>query len=336
MNERLPTKEHGVHFWADESRNLIFAIEIIREMERKLKDSPFSFELDEYYEKIVRKCEKFLRSSEGSEIPPYMDKIELYYSLPLFIKQDFIKIDGVEKSGKHAKLTLIGEGSYAQVFSFKDNFYNKKFILKRAKRDLNDKELERFKREFTTIKSLSSPYIIQVYRYNDDKNEYIMEYMDFTLRKYIEKNNSKITKETRKLIANQILRAFKYVHSKNLFHRDISPENVLIKEYEDTIVVKISDFGLVKTPDSNLTTTGTERKGRFNDPNLEIEEFRNYETVHETYALTRLIYFVMSGKTSTSNTKNINLRKFVSKGLAANCEERFQSVDEMANAVKDL
>lgn len=133
MNERLPTKEHSVYFWADESRNLIFAIEIIRDMEQKLKDSPFSFELDEYYEKIVKKSKEFLRASNGSEIPPYMEKIELYYSLPLFIKQDFIKIDGVEKSGKHAKLTLIGEGSYAQVFSFKDNFYNKKFILKRAK-----------------------------------------------------------------------------------------------------------------------------------------------------------------------------------------------------------
>ncbi len=336
MNERLPTKEHGVHFWADESRNLIFAIEIIREMEQKLKDSPFSFELDEYYEKIVRKCEKFLRSSEGSEIPPYMDKIELYYSLPLFIKQDFIKIDGVEKSGKHSKLTLIGEGSYAQVSSFKDNFYNKKFIVKKAKRDLNDKELERFKREFTTIKSLSSPYIIQVYRYNDDKNEYIMEYMDFTLRKYIEKNNSKITKETRKLIANQILRAFKYIHSKKLFHRDISPENVLIKEYEDTIVVKISDFGLVKTPDSNLTSINTRPKGYFNDPVLATEGFENYQISHEIYALTKLICFVMSGRTNTTNIKDTNLRKFLSKGLAANCEERFQSVDEIANAVKYL
>ena len=336
MNERLPTKEHSVYFWADESRNLIFAIEIIRDMEQKLKDSPFSFELDEYYEKIVKKSKEFLRASNGSKIPPYMDKIELYYSLPLFIKQDFIKIDGVEKSGKHAKLTLIGEGSYAQVFSFKDNFYNKKFILKRAKRDLNDKELERFKREFTTIESLSSPYIIQVYRYNDDKNEYIMEYMDFTLRKYIEKNNSKITKETRKLIANQILRAFKYVHSKNLFHRDISPENVLIKEYEDTIVVKISDFGLVKTPDSNLTSINTRLKGYFNDPVLATEGFENYQISHEIYALTKLICFVMSGRTNTTNIKDTNLREFLSKGLAANCKERFQSVGEMANAVKYL
>ena len=96
--------------------------------------------------------------------------------------------------------------------------------------------MKRFKKEFTTIKSLSSPYIIQVYSYNDDKNEYIIEYMDFTLREYIEKNNSKIAKETRKLIANQILRGFKYVHSKKLLHRDINPENVLIREYEDTIV----------------------------------------------------------------------------------------------------
>ena len=163
-----------------------------------------------------------------------------------------------------------------------------------------------------------------------------MEYMDFTLRKYIEKNNSKIVKETRKLIANQILRGFKYVHSKKLLHRDISPENVLIREYEDTIVVKISDFGLVKTPDSKLTSIDTKPKGYFNDPILATEGFENYQISHEIYALTKLIYFVISGRTNTTNIKEPNLRKFVSKGTSSNREERFQSVDEMINAVKNL
>lgn len=37
---------------------------------------------------------------------------------------------------------------------------------------------------------LNSPYIIDVYRYDDINNEYIMELMDCSLDKYIEKHNT--------------------------------------------------------------------------------------------------------------------------------------------------
>ena len=72
-------------------------------------------------------------------------------------------------------LKLIGSGSYANVYKYKDTFYNRPFILKRAKKELTDKEVARFKREFDVMNDLSSPYILEVYCYNPDKNEYIME-----------------------------------------------------------------------------------------------------------------------------------------------------------------
>lgn len=46
----------------------------------------------------------------------------------------------------------IGRGSYATVFSYEDSFYNKKFAIKRAQKEFSDKELERFRREYDTIK----------------------------------------------------------------------------------------------------------------------------------------------------------------------------------------
>lgn len=121
----------------------------------------------------------------------------------------------------------------------------------------------------------------------------------------------------RKNIVNQILRAFQYIHSKNLLHRDISPKNILLKLYEDVIVVKISDFGLVKIPDSQLTTVNTDFKGYFNDPSLIVEGFDKYSMVHETYALTRLIYYIMTGKTNLSDINGSDMCAFVAKGLSA-------------------
>ena len=335
MNERLPTGEHEAHFWAEPSRDLIKRIEIIFSLVSSLKETPLAFQIDPYYLDLLTRCRDFLSSSGGSALPPNMAKVELYYTLPIFLPLSSITISHKQQDFTF-DLKLIGSGSYANVCKYKDTFYNRPFILKRAKKELTDKEVARFKREFDVMNDLSSPYILEVYCYNPDKNEYIMEYMDYTLDGYIAAHNSTLTIIQRKGIAQQILRAFDYLHSKGHLHRDISPKNILIKEYDDTLVVKLSDFGLVKIPDSTLTTVNTEFKGYFNDPALVVEGFNTYGIVHETYALTRVIYFVMTGKTNTEKIANQNLRAFVERGLNPDKTKRFQNIRDMISAFKTI
>ena len=335
MNERLPTGEHEAHFWAEPSRDLIKRIEIIFSLVSSLKATPLAFQIDPYYLELLTRCRDFLSSSGGSSLPPNMAKVELYYTLPIFLPLSSITISHKQQDFTF-DLKLIGSGSYAKVYKYKDTFYNRPFILKRAKKELTDKEMARFKREFDVMNDLSSPYILEVYCYNPDKNEYIMEYMDYTLDGYIAAHNSTLTIIQRKGIAQQILRAFDYLHSKGHLHRDISPKNILIKEYDDTLVVKLSDFGLVKIPDSTLTTVNTEFKGYFNDPALVVEGFNTYGIVHETYALTRVIYFVMTGKTNTEKITNQNLRNFVERGLNPDKTKRFQNIRDMISAFKTI
>ena len=335
MNERLPTGEHEAHFWAEPSRDLIKRIEIIFSLVSSLKATPLAFQIDPYYLELLTRCRDFLSSSGGSSLPPNMAKVELYYTLPIFLPLSSITISHKQQDFTF-DLKLIGSGSYANVYKYKDTFYNRPFILKRAKKELTDKEMARFKREFDVMNDLSSPYILEVYCYNPDKNEYIMEYMDYTLDGYIAAHNSTLTIIQRKGIAQQILRAFDYLHSKGHLHRDISPKNILIKEYDDTLVVKLSDFGLVKIPDSTLTTVNKEFKGYFNDPALVVEGFNTYGIVHETYALTRVIYFVMTGKTNTEKITNQNLRNFVERGLNPDKTKRFQNIRDMISAFKTI
>lgn len=335
MNERLPTGEHEAHFWAEPSRDLIKRIDIIFSLFSSLKGTPLAFQIDSYYLDLLTRCRDFLSSSGGSSLPPHMAKVDLYYTLPIFMPLSSITISHKQQDFTF-ELKLIGSGSYANVYKYKDTFYNRPFILKRAKKELTNKKIARFKREFDVMNELSSPYILEVYCYNPDKNEYIMEYMDYTLDEYVTAHNSKLTIIQRKGIAQQILRAFDYLHSKGHLHRDISPKNILIKEYDDTLVVKLSDFGLVKIPDSTLTTVNTEFKGYFNDPALVVEGFDTYGIVHETYALTRVIYFVMTGKTNTEKISNPNLRTFVERGLNPDKTKRFQNIRDMILAFKAI
>lgn len=335
MNERLPTYDDTSYFWAEPSRQLIHNIEITLELFNSLKNTQYAFDIDSYYFELIKKCRDFLSSSNGSIIPNNMAKVDLYYTIPIFQPSTTITVQsGITSSV--TSLKAIGGGSYANVFKYKDEFYNKTFAVKKAKKDLDSKEMERFKREFELMKQLSSPYILEVYCYDDVKNEYIMEYMDITLDDYISKNNSKLSDSERKVICGQILKAFKYIHEKKMLHRDISPKNILLKKYDDVKVIKLADFGLVKIPNSTLTDANTAFKGYFNDPALVVEGFDNYSIIHETYALTRIVYYVMTGKTSTDNIKNQKLQEFIRKGLSSEYDKRFQSVEEMIQAFRAI
>jgi tRNA A-37 threonylcarbamoyl transferase component Bud32 len=335
MNQCLPTGDYTARFWAEPSRNLIKAIEIATGLQRTLKNSKFAFAFDVYYADLIEISQGFLSRSGGSIIPEHMDKVELYYTLPIFIMQNSVTVDSLSDK-KTFELKFIGEGSYADVFKYKDSFYQKWFVLKRAKKGLNEKEMARFKREFEQMYEFNSPYIVEVYCYNVAENEYIMEFMDCTLDEYIKSNNSKLMISQRKGLANQILRAFQYIHAKGLLHRDVSPKNILLKLYDDVPVVKVADFGLVKIPDSSLTTVNTEFKGYFNDPALVVDGFHSYSVLHETYALTRLLYFIMTGKTNTEKIKDSNLKMFVEKGLSSDKKQRFQTVLELTGEFKKI
>lgn len=229
-------------------------------------------------------------------------------------------------------MSLIGEGSYAKVYKYKDPFYKKNFVVKRAKDNLNDKEIERFKREFVTMKEFKSPYIVEVYNYD----EYYMEYMDATLDEYIPKNNAKLNVSKRIGIVRQMLKAFELIHSKSNLHRDINPKNILIKNLDDVDIIKIADFGLIQVWRSQLTNIWTEFKGYFNDPSLIVEGFHTYNVCHETYALTRVIVFVMTGKTNLNNIKDECVKSLIQKGLSLDKDKRFQSIEELIHFFNKL
>lgn len=334
MNQRISNGRYTAH----ESRELIFFIDQLKTIQANLKNTDLAFDIDNEYNDILNECESFLSNSGGSDIPHNFSRINIIESRPIFNlnSDNSIAIDNSVQTLK-AKLKLIGEGSYAKVFKYKDPYYNNQFAIKRALSNLTAQEYERFELEYQTMKSLNSPYILKVYRFDQKEKQYTMEYANETLFTFIEKNNSNLSITMRINLVRQTLRAFEYIHSKGLLHRDISPTNILIQKFDGLNIIKISDFGLVKYEDSNLTRINTELKGYFNDHHdLSIVGFKNYKIHHETFALTRIIYFILTGRNNIQSIKNKDYEIFIRRGISSNIYERYQSVDEIQRHFNQL
>ena len=60
-----------------------------------------------------------------------------------------------------------------------------------------------------------------------------------------------------------------------------------------------------------------------------MEGFNNYATVHETYALTLLLHYIMTGKTNVTKIDDARLKAFVERGTNADKAKRFQTVRDV-------
>lgn len=320
----------GGHYNAYESRRLLDIIEQLRVLQATLKDK-YSFEIVNEYKKIITICRSFLSGSGGSTIPDDFPKITLIEDKPIFSLNESTIIKGLIAEAS-IKLKNIGGGSYAKVYKYRDPHYGCYFVIKRANKDLRPDELKRFKDEFKDLKGLDSPFIVKAYHYNEEKNEYTMEYANETIGDFISRNNNSISFDKRRVLVIQLLKAFDYIHNKGLLHRDISYQNILVSHYDDdSSLLKVSDFGLVKRPESVLTRKGTDVKGIINDfSDLMTVGFENYEIRHETYAIAQIIYYILTGRQTRYHREKDNvLKDFILRGISADKEKRFSSIKEI-------
>lgn len=325
----------GGYFHAQDSRDFLCLLDSIDQLRKKCCSTEYAFRFaEDSYDDAIRRCRRFLFSG-GSTIPEGFAPVEIIELSPVFQLSESIAISRESKI-VYENLKSVGEGSYAKVYSYTDPTYGISIILKRARKELDNKEIARFRQEFDVLKSLHSPYVITVYSYDDSQNEYTMESMDESIYEYIRRKNATLSLMDRKNIIAQVCKGLSYIHSKGLLHRDISLTNVLIKHYEDVDVVKIGDFGLVKLPDSTLTSLQSELKGSLNDPDLIHVGFSNYEICHETYALTRLCYYILTGRTNAEKQQNGAIKQFWLKGTNTDRAARFQSVDTLLSEVRAI
>lgn len=329
MNYKRSTNKH---FNADSSRELKSLITYFKDLSHGLKNSENEISISLQYLKMIDYCQTFLQNSGGSPIPEEYQDFQIVKYEPIFeVNSKRITIPSLNQSNE---LRLIGEGAFSIVKRYKDSYYNKYFALKQAKKDITERELERFRKEFKILQELQFPYVLEVYNYDSAKDCYTMEYCDTTLKEYISKRNQTLTLKIRKKIASQFLYAVNYLHRKGILHRDISANNILVKQYDfNSVLIKLSDFGLVKENGSEFTSIDTEMKGTIIDPSL--DSFKNYGTENEIYAIGFILQFIFTGK------KNLDFADEKFSEILTKCTDkdpkaRYNDVSKIIDAVDNI
>ncbi|MBY4383010.1 protein kinase family protein [Rhodococcus fascians] len=332
MNTKARNGRSG-HFNAENSRALLDVIDEVDELYKSLEKAGRSVELSPEYHRVLTGSRVWLEPSGGSPIPEGFTPVDVDKYEPAFTLGDAAV---VLPNHSKAKLTVVGEGAYAMVHKFTDPNYDITIARKKLKRGADEEAVDRFRREFDTMKSLDFPYILPVYRFSDNDSSYTMEYCQSTLLDYIKRRNNQpeFNFALRKRLALQFLYGVNFLHLKEIFHRDLSYKNVLIREYpEGPFTVKLSDFGLAKLVESDLTRSGAEIYGTIVDPAL--EKFKSFEPVNDVYAIGFVLSYIFSGTRSLipdgSPQGNI-----VHKCSHSDPSKRYQKVQEIISAVEKL
>lgn len=149
---------------------------------------------------------------------------------------------------------VLGQGSYASVKLALEKSTNKRFAIKvYEKYRLTDPHrLNNVKREISILKKLEHQNIIKLFYALDEKRQIflIMEYIGhISLHAFLKsKPGRKLEEREAKKIFFQIVQAINYCHSKNIVHRDIKLENILLDE---NLKIKVIDFGFsISSPSS--------------------------------------------------------------------------------------
>ncbi len=165
---------------------------------------------------------------------------------------------GTTLNGRYRLEARIGAGGMSTVYRALDETLERQVAVKLMNREVatDSDQLERFRREARWVAQLSHPHIVGVIDAGEDEGRpyIVFEYIEGETLKERIRRMGRLPIAEAVAYAIEIARALGAAHSRNIVHRDVKPQNVLIDEEGSA---KVTDFGIARTLDEEgLTADG--------------------------------------------------------------------------------
>lgn len=262
---------------------------------------------------------------------------------------------GTILGNRYEIIEKIGEGGMADVYKAKCQKLNRYDAVKILKKEfINDNTLvEKFTKEATAIANLSDNNIVNVLDVGTqgDIHYIVMEYVNGKTLKQIIREEGKLSYEKVLDYGIQIAKALDCAHRNNIIHRDVKPQNILVT---NDGVVKVTDFGIAKSPNSE-TITNTSRvmgSAHYFSPEQAKGNYVDYRS--DIYSFGVVLYEMITGRLPFDAESPVsvalkhiqepvvppiiidekipeNLNKLILKAMEKEPIKRYQSVKEILN-----
>lgn len=201
---------------------------------------------------------------------------------------------GVIVGDRYEIVSKVGSGGMADVYKAKDHKLNRFVAMKVMKPEFSSDTnfISKFQREAQAAAGLAHPNVVNVFDVGEDQgvNYIVMELVEgITLKEYISKKGKLTVKEATS-IAIQVAMGLEAAHNRNIVHRDIKPQNIIISTDGK---VKVTDFGIARAASSNTISTNAMGSVHYSSPEQVRGGYSDYKS--DIYSLGITMYEMVTG-----------------------------------------
>lgn len=214
--------------------------------------------------------------------------------------------------GAYRILRRLGEGGMGAVYLGYREGEDHQVAIKVLSDTLasNQAYVDRFYREARSASLLNHPNIVRGLEVGEDrasgKHYLVLEYVDGPSAHQLLEEQGRLAVGDAVRIALDIARALEHAQSRNIVHRDIKPDNILLTR---SGVAKLADLGLAKRTDeaSHLTATKQGFGTPFYMPYEQAMNARKADGRSDIYALGGTLYHLLTGQVPFPGNNHIEV-----------------------------
>ncbi|HET9580611.1 MAG TPA: serine/threonine-protein kinase, partial [Usitatibacter sp.] len=264
--------------------------------------------------------------------------------------------------GRYKVISEIGQGAMGTVYKAVDPIIDRTVAIKTINLNLSRQELEeyeaRFQQEIKAAGRLNHPNIVTIY--DVGKTESVaymaMEFLEGSeLKDMIASGNLPPPDQVVDIIA-QVADGLWFAHQQDIVHRDVKPSNIMVMRGG---IAKITDFGIARLPNSAVKTMTGLILGspRYMSPEQVIG--KTIDARSDIFSLGVVLYEALTG-IAPFDGDNVNaimyatvnttppppsshnraipamLDLIVAKAMAKLLEDRYQSIKELADDLREV